>query len=71
MSAETKIRPTDEAVQVARRDFERQLDGVRDALATEVGSYPRRKGYWVLLIAGVTGLALGAGARKKRARLKD
>ena len=51
----------------ARADAEAQLRGLRYRLRSSAGLEPRRRGWWVLLLAGAVGLALGSRARSRRA----
>ncbi len=55
----------------ARASVEAQLDGLRDTLRQRAGLRPRRKGWWVLLLAGAVGLALGSRARRSAADRSD
>jgi len=55
-----------------RRDVERRLYSLRDALDDEVGYAPRGRGVTLLLLAACVGLALGLrGKARKEGRLRD
>ena len=44
----------------SRLEFHRRLRGLRRSLGGAAGWRPRRDGWWVLLLAGAVGVAIGS-----------
>ena len=53
--------PTD--LDSARSDFEASWNGLRRSMNDKLGLRVRRSGWWILLLAGAVGVALGSRSR--------
>ena len=53
-------------LEAARGEFERQWRELRRGLSHRIGTVPRRRGWWILTLAGAVGLALGLSVRRRR-----
>ena len=53
-------------VETARREFEREWWGFRRQLSRKWGTIPRRSGWWILVLAGAVGLAVGLDRARRR-----
>ncbi len=58
-------------VEAARAEFEHRWNELRRELAGRLGTLPRRKGWWILTLAGVVGLAVGQSVRRRRSEERE
>lgn len=58
-------------VEAARRRFERRWWGFRQQLSRQLGTVPRRPGWWILTLAAAVGLAVGLDLQRRRAEREE